>query len=58
MKCNNCILFHISIETGLIGRHFNLFNRQYLQISVKLRDFFGRFSGHTVENKIKSHDKA
>jgi hypothetical protein len=21
-------------------------------------DFFGRFSGHTVENKIKSHDKA
>ena len=21
-------------------------------------DFFGRFSGHTVENTIKSHDKA
>ena len=20
-------------------------------------DFFGRFSGHTVENQIKSHDK-
>ena len=27
VKCNNCILFHISIETGLIGRHFNVFNR-------------------------------
>ena len=27
-KCNiNCVLFHISIETGLIGRHFNFFNR-------------------------------
>ena len=39
MKCNNCILFHISIETGLIGRHFNFLSiGQYLQVSVRSRD--------------------